>query len=194
MRRFVGINLALVLLVAACVTVNVYFPASAVQRAADEIVEDVRTKDQKPAVKPDTSSWLREGLRHVLPGPREAYAAEMDIDVSTPAIRALRGSMSSRFPSLKPFYDKGNIGENNRGFVELRDTAGLNLRDSAQLNRLVDQENRDRTALYREIISANTLGQEAMPQVQKLFANSWRQKSQQGWWVETDKGGWEQKK
>lgn len=194
MKRLVGVNVALVLLVAACVTVNVYFPASAVQKAADEIVEDVRTKGQKPAVKPDTTGWLKENLQRILSGPTEAYAAEMNIDVSTPAIRALRESMKARFPALKPFYDKGNIGENNRGLLEVRDTAGLNLKDSAQLNRLVDQENKDRMALYKEIVSANKLGQEVMPQVQKLFANSWRQKSQAGWWVQNDGGAWERKK
>ncbi len=33
---------------AACVTVNIYFPAAAIQKAADEIVDDVRgTGDQK---------------------------------------------------------------------------------------------------------------------------------------------------
>ena len=192
MRRFVGINLAFVLLVAACVTVNVYFPASAVQKVADEIVDDVRTKGQSPEIKPDKSSWLKEGIERFY-GVQLAHA-EMDIDVSTPTVRALREKMKGRFPLLKPFYDKGNIGENNRGLLEIKVTEGLGLKDKAQLNGLVEGENKDRTALYKEIVSANKLGNEAMPQVQKLFANSWRQKSQPGWWVETDKGEWEKKK
>lgn len=192
MRRFIGVNVALVLLVAACVTVNVYFPASAVQKVADEIVEDVRTKGPGPEVKPGPTSWLRENLKQVLPGPKEVYA-EMNIDVSTPAIRALRESMKGRFPLLKPLYDKGNIGENNRGLLETRDAGGLSLKDTAQLNKLVGQENNDRTALYKEIVSANKLGQEALAQVQKLFANSWRDKSRSGWWIQGDNGAWERK-
>jgi uncharacterized protein len=191
--RFIWLSFGLVLLVAACVTVNVYFPASAVQKAADEIVEDVRTKGQKPPVKPDSTSWLKEGLMQFLPGPTEA-CAQMNIDVSTPAIRALRENMKVRFPTLKPFYDNGNIGETNSGLLEVRDMAGLSLKDSAQLNRLTDQENKDRMTLYREIVSANKLGQEAIPQLQKLFANSWRQQSQPGWWLQNDKGEWERKK
>lgn len=196
MRRLVGVNVALILLVAACVTVNVYFPASAVQKAADEIVEDVRTKEQgePPASQPDKTSWIKRGLKEFFPGPADAWAAEMNIDVSTPAIRSLRENMKRRFSSLKPFYDKGNAGENNRGLLEVRDTTGLTLKDGAQFNRLVDQENKDRLALYKEIVSANKLGQEAMPQVQKLFANSWRQKSQAGWWVQNDNGAWERRK
>lgn len=192
MRRFVGVNLAFILLVAACVTVNVYFPASAVQKVADEIVDDVRTNSQSPEVKPDKSSWLKEGFKQFCGLP--VAHAEMDIDVSTPTVRALRGKMKGRFPLLKPFYDKGNVGENNRGLLEIRVTEGLGLKDKAQLNGLVEGENKDRTALYKEIVSANKLGNDVMPQVQKLFANSWRQKSQQGWWVETDKGEWEKKK
>lgn len=123
---------------------------------------------------------------------KEAWA-ETNIEVSTPAIRALRESIKARSSLLKPFYDKGNIGENNRGLVEVRDTSGLSLKDNAQLNRLKEQENTDRMALYREIVSANNLGAEALPQVQRLFANSWRQKSQAGWWVQTDKGEWSKK-
>jgi uncharacterized protein YdbL (DUF1318 family) len=192
MRRFVGINLAFVLLVVACVTVNVYFPASAVQKAADEIVDDIRKNGPSPETKSDKSSWLKEGLEHLC-GVQVAHA-EMNIDVSTPTVRALREKMKGRFPLLKPFYDKGNVGENNRGLLEIRVTEGLGLKDKAQLNGLVEGENKDRTALYKEIVSANKLGNEVMPQVQKLFANSWRQKSQQGWWVETDKGEWEKKK
>jgi hypothetical protein len=71
----------------------------------------------------------------------------MNIDVSTPTVRALREKMKGRFPLLKPFYDKGNVGENNRGLLEIRVTEGLGLKDKAQLNGLVEAENKVRTAL-----------------------------------------------
>jgi hypothetical protein len=49
MRRLVPIKLALVsVLIAACVTINVYFPAAAAEKAADKIIEDVWGKDQAP--------------------------------------------------------------------------------------------------------------------------------------------------
>src|SRR6185312_8798351 len=41
MRRVLPLNLMLVVLLAACVTVNVYFPAAAAEKAADQIIDTV---------------------------------------------------------------------------------------------------------------------------------------------------------
>jgi uncharacterized protein YdbL (DUF1318 family) len=117
----------------------------------------------------------------------------VNVDVSTPAIRALKASMQNRFPQLKPFYDRGAVGENNNGLVEVRGTGGLNLQEQARVNQLVDQENKDRTGLYREIMTANKFGPESLPQIQRIFANSWRGNSQPGWWVQNDQGQWAKK-
>lgn len=186
------VALAMVLLVS-CVTVNIYFPASAIQKAADEMVDDIRGKDQKPEQKPeqkkDQSSWF-ERLRLTCIGMSEAHAAALDIDVSTPAIRGFRESMKSRFPLLQPFYDKGALGENSKGLVEVRNADALPLKDRADLNRLSQQENSDRNALYAEILRANKLGPDMLAQTQKLFANSWRAKSKPGWWIQQDNGQW----
>jgi uncharacterized protein len=186
-------NCLLALVVASCVTVNVYFPAAAVQKAADQIVDDVRNKGDAtvPAPKQDQSSRLLERLKGIL-GPTEAFAA-VNIDISTPAIRGLKDSMKNRFGQLKPFYDKGAVGENNSGLLEVKDTGPLSLPERGQVTGLVQQENRDRQSLYREIATANKLGGEAVPEIQRIFANSWRDKSQPGWWIQNDGGGWQKK-
>jgi uncharacterized protein YdbL (DUF1318 family) len=182
-----------VFLVLSCVTVNIYFPSAEVQKAADKIVDDIRTRgnDIKTEPAPGPSSRL-DSLRPFSFAPGQAYAAT-DIDVSTPAIRGIKESMKNRFPLLKPFYDKGALGENNKGLVEAKDMAVLNLQERGQINKLIDQENKDRGALYREIATANKLGPEAVPQIEKIFANSWRDKSQPGWWVQDDNGSWGKK-
>ncbi len=189
------VNLGIVILIVGCVTVNIYFPAAAVQKAADEIVEDVRKIEKKEEQKPEQKQMnLFQEMKAFSWGATEAYAQNIDIEVSTPAIRALKDSLKQRFPQLKPFYDKGNIGENNVGLLEIRDITGLNLKEKADLNRLVDMENKDRKSLYTEIMKANKFGSEVMPQIQKIFANSWREKSESGWWIQNDKGDWEKKK
>lgn len=192
MKRWQVFNSLWIILVASCVTVNVYFPAAAVQKAADEIVDDVQTKGQKPEVKPDKPTSLLERLIPAL-GPREAHAQQINIDVSTPAIRALRASMRETFQQLKPFYEKGAVGETSAGLVEQRDTGGLSLKEKAQVNSLVDQMNRDRMSLYKEIVAANKLPPDTVPQVQKIFANSWRGKSAPGSWIQADNGAWSKK-
>jgi uncharacterized protein YdbL (DUF1318 family) len=184
----------MVLLVASCVTVNVYFPAAAVQKAADEIVEDI-TKDTAapPAPKPGPTGQLKGYFRYFSLGPKEAHAQQVDIKVSTPAIRAIRDTMRGVFHQLKPYYEKGAVGENNNGFVELRDAGSLNLQERGMVTNLVQQQNKQRTALYKEIAAANKMGPESVSQIQRIFANSWRDKSRAGWWVQDDKGAWVKK-
>src|SRR5215470_19334526 len=41
MRRVLPLNLLLAVLLAACVTVNVYFPAAAAQTAADQVIDTI---------------------------------------------------------------------------------------------------------------------------------------------------------
>jgi len=193
-KKYKFLNLGFIIFIAACVTVNIYFPAAAVQKAADEIVDDVRQIEKKDEQKPEQKQMkLFQEIKRLSWGPSEAHA-QINIEVSTPAIRALKDSIKERFPQLKPFYDKGSIGENSVGLLETRDVAGLNLKEKADLNRLVDLENKDRKDLYTEIMKANKFGPEVLPQIQKIFANSWRDKSQSGWWIQNDKGEWEKKK
>ncbi len=101
--------------------------------------------------------------------------------------------MKDNYPQLKSFYDKGAIGENTMGLLEQRDTGSLNLKEKADLNRVMTQENNNRNALYGEIMRANKLGSDSLPKIQKIFANSWRDKSQPGWWIQNDQGGWQKK-
>ena len=194
-RRWL-IGLLMVLLVS-CVTVNIYFPAAAIQKAADQIVDDVRNIPEpapgpKPEQKPDKSSLL-DRVRVVRLGPAEAQAAAVDVNVSTPAIRNIRASLANRFPQLQPLYAKGAIGETNTGLIAARDAGALSLKEKADLNRLVEQENADRQALYAEIIRANSLAPGQLGEVQRLFANSWRDKSAAGWWVQQNNGQWGRK-
>lgn len=194
-RRWL-IGLVMVLLVS-CVTVNIYFPAAAIQKAADQIVDDVRktpepTPEQKPDQAPDKKSSL-EWFRIVTVGPTAAHAAAVDVNVSTPAVRALKASMAARFPQLQPLYGKSAVGETSNGLVTVRDTGALSLKEKADVNRLVDEENRDRSALYAEIIKANNLDMGTLPEVQRIFANSWRAKSAPGWWIQQDNGQWTKK-
>jgi len=194
-KKLRQLALGFMIVFAACVTVNIYFPAAAIQQAADEIVDDVRgTKDKKQPEekKNDKQSSVIDSLRGLI-GPKEAHA-QINADVSTPAIRSLKQAMAASFPQLKPFYDRGAIGENNMGFVEPRDTGSLNLKDKADLNRVVSQENGNRNALYNEIMKANNLGTDSLPKIQRIFANSWRGKSLPGWWIQNDGGGWERKR
>src|SRR6201996_8370955 len=71
MRRLLPIKLlALSCLLAACVTVNVYFPAAAAEQAADRIIDTVTSQQQKnnetPTPKTPPNSRLAPEQRSVL--------------------------------------------------------------------------------------------------------------------------------
>jgi uncharacterized protein YdbL (DUF1318 family) len=174
----------------ACVTVNIYFPAGEIQKAAEEIVDEARPEQKGSTLDRIHLRWFT-CLLPVL-GSGLAWA-QMDIDISTPAIRALRASLAGRFDSLKGFYGRGALGENNQGYVEIRDQSGLSLKEKAALRRLVDAENNDRKALYLEILKANNLEARFLPDIETIFANSWREKTVPGSPIQKDDGTWTKK-
>ena len=183
------------LILAACVTVNIYFPAAEVQKAADQIVNEVRPdlEGTPPANTKDKpqSRLLLPLLKRVADFWVSPAYAQVDIDISSPAIRNLRSRLAARFPKLQPFYENKVIGENRKGYLEMRNPSGVDLKQRAMASKLIQEENNDRAALYEEIVRANNLERQAVPQVEKLFANSWRTKAAGlGWLVQDDNGVW----
>jgi len=53
-KRLVGSLVAIGFIMAGCVTINIYFPAAAAEKAADKIIDEVW--QLKPDAKPDTKS------------------------------------------------------------------------------------------------------------------------------------------
>jgi len=176
----------------ACITVNIYFPEATVKQAAAEIVEEIRKEEA--AKKAPQAALEAPALREApafsfVPA---AYAQEATT-VSTPAIRALKDSMKGRFPSLKPYFDAGNIGETNKGLLEVRDETGLNLQAKAALRNLVRDENGDRTKLYAEVAQALKIEASQIEKIQAIFAAEWAKSAQPGWWVQQEDGAWVKK-
>jgi uncharacterized protein YdbL (DUF1318 family) len=191
-RRLPAACMALSLVaLAACVTVNIYFPAPAVREAAEEITEETwgeaaRTKETSMAPAPA----LLERLASFL-APASAYAAEPDINVSTAAIRALKAAMSERAAKLEPSLAAGRIGVAADGSIAVRDFAGVPLGEQASVRRLIDAENRDREALYREIAEANNFGTDRVGDVRAIFAETWQAQARRaGWWTQAKGGSW----
>jgi len=184
------------LALAACVTVNVYFPAAAAEKAADRIIEDIwgPEKGPKPAGNEQSSLGRAAGdvlvaaLDFVIP----AAQAQADLDISSPAIRALTASMRGRAAQLDPFFGSGAIGLTADGMVEIRDANAVALADRNKLKKLVADENADRNSLYREIATANgNPGWEA--DIRSTFAERWIANARPGWYYKSAGGGWTRK-
>jgi uncharacterized protein YdbL (DUF1318 family) len=184
-------------LMSACVTVNIYFPAAAVERAAEQIVKETwGGAAEQPAPKGQPQSRLpgeRGDVRFALAFISQAAAQEADINVSNPAIRALKDSIKNRSEGIKPFMDKGSIGIGQDGLLVIRSSDGLNLKERADTKQLVEAENRDREALYAEIAKANGIANDAVPKIKSIFAKSWIEQARPGWLIQDAQGNWKKK-
>jgi uncharacterized protein YdbL (DUF1318 family) len=186
------------LLLTACVTINIYFPAAAAEKAADEIIRDIQgITPQKTEPKPKASlpdwqmtafQWLVKGINVVI---SPAQAEEANLTIDSAEIRQLRATMESRFAALQPFYAAGFIGIQADGLLAVRDAASVPLKDRNQVNKLVAAENADRQSLYQAIANANGHSEWAA-QIKSTFAARWVSNAQSGWWYQSA-GSWKQK-
>lgn len=184
------------LALAACVTINVYFPEAAAEKAADRIIEDVWGKEGKgqeqSALPRGPSGVMVAAARSVLDLLVPAANAQADINVSTPAVRKLTASMEARHGQLSKYYESGAIGLTADGQVDLRDANAIPLAERNVVRRLVADENGDRSALYREIAAANG-HPEWEGDIRKTFAERWIANARRGWWYQDAAGRWVQK-
>ncbi len=197
-RTLFGANVAMLAL-AACVTINVYFPAAEAKAAAKEFVEKVideaqpATSEQKPndggggmAMRFDFDPLALIGI-----GEARAQAAP-DITIKTPAIQAIQARMEARFNStLRAGFDSGALGFTSDGLITVRDASRLELKDRVAMNTAVADDNRDRKAVYREVAVANG-HPEWESQIRDVFAKQWVASARSGWWYQSG-GSWKQK-
>jgi len=178
---------------AACVTVNIYFPAPEVRLAAEQIVDETWGGASGHPPTPTGGSDATHSSWHQFLAPARAQAQEADINITTPAIRALKDSMRDRASQLKPFLSAGQVGIGKDGLLVVRSLDGVPLGTQATIRRLVEAENRDRMSLYREIAKANKFGDERIPDIQRIFAETWIAKAEPGWWIQQPDGKWVQR-
>ena len=195
--------------IVSCVTVNIYFPAAAAEKAADQIILDVwhqqggAAEATKAATTPPAAKNSGAKNEHSALDPRrivvaalsaisgEAHAQNVDFNASSPQIEQIKARMASRFGELRPFLDSGAIGLTADGLIAVHDANAASLADRARMNKLVSAENKDRKALYQAIADANNQPGWA-GQIQKTFAERWISQAQSGWWYQSG-GGWKKK-
>ncbi|HEV2621353.1 MAG TPA: YdbL family protein [Frateuria sp.] len=181
-----------------CVTINVYFPEAAAQKAADRFIGTVidqgaaPAKDAKPAQPAQPPAQPSAMLLDLLV-PAAQAAETPDIRVQTPAAEAIRGRMQARFSAtLKSLLDAGAVGFSRDGLVAVRDAGKIPLSQRAQASAAVADENNDRNALYREVARANG-HPEWEPKIRDTFAKGWIERAHAGWYYQDASGAWKQK-
>ena len=187
----------LVVLVAACVTINVYFPEAAAEQAADRIIDKVRGET------PDGGASLHREVAEapVLLALAQGYAgffiadanAQSGVDFDKPSAekQALETALAQRYPALEPFFASGAIGLTDSGLIEIRDRGLVPLKDRNSVVQLVAAQNNDWNALYAEIARVNG-HPEWQDEIRRTFAKRWIAKADKGWYYR-EGGTWKQK-
>ena len=198
------LTLASLIVSLACVTVNVYFPEAAIKELSQQIEEEIQRKAEEETP-PQTG---------VLLGPRQpavaaarpasfglataAWAAEAEVpapEVSNPAIRKIIDSRAQRLDSLNRYKTAGVLGENNKALLEIRSLESLtDLRQRAEVQRLLKEENDDRSRLFTEIAAAEGVDLSQLPRIQATYAETLREKASPGDWIQLADGSWTRKK
>ena len=209
MRRVLPLKIALAsLLIAACVTINVYFPAAAADKAADQVINDITGGAAKgAATTPPQSHFVPSRLGeepnflvaafgnalNVLVPAANAQDAEAALNVSSPAVTRIKQSMGARFGELEKFFASGAIGLTKDGMVDVRDLNAVALPDRATVKRLVSEDNADRSQLYAEIAKASN-HPEWEANIKQSFAKRWvATGAKPGWYYQGEDGSWKQK-
>jgi uncharacterized protein YdbL (DUF1318 family) len=190
--------LAAILALTACVTINVYFPAAAAERAAEQFVGDVLGKPKEEGSLFNPFELPAHAVMMAAAGlvdffVADANAQQVEIEINTPQINAIKARMAQRQKQqLDPMFDAGAIGFGADGLVEIRDRSAVPLSERRSLETVVADENRDREAVYREIAVANG-HPEWEKDIQETFAKEWVKNARPGWYDQESAGAWRQK-
>lgn len=190
--------LSMIFTLAACVTINVYFPAAAAERAAEKFVGDVLGEPNEegslfnPLDLPANVVLIAAaGLVDFLIS--DAQAQQAEIEINTPQINTIKARMAQRQRQhLDSMFDAGAIGFGSDGLVIIRDRSAVPLSERRSLESVVADENRDRKAVYREIAVANG-HPEWEKEIQATFAKEWAGNARRGWYYQDSSGAWRQK-
>ena len=96
------------LLLTACVTINIYFPAAAAEKAADEIIQDIQTLEpSQPQSEMSPQSALPKWQVSVYQLVDQTISvfissahAEANLSVNSPEIRRITADMRARFGAI----------------------------------------------------------------------------------------------
>ena len=206
MLRHASKLIACCLVLSACVTINVYFPAAEAEKAADKIIDGIvggaapaepakREDNKQGAVREDSGPQrvLLAAAASVLDFIVPPAQAQANLNVDTPQIRALTQSMEARFAQMKKYFDSGSIGLTRDGLVQVRDQNLVPLAERNVVRKLIAEDNADRSNLYKEMAAANG-HPEWEADIRTTFAERWAARAaSSGWYYQDASGAWTKK-
>lgn len=116
----------------------------------------------------------------------------INLDIGTPPVVVVKHSIAQRTSRLVRFYEAGEIGLGQDGFIYLRDGVKMNLAKRQVAEKLIDIENQERRALVQALADSNHR-RDAEPEIWELMRARWNQQWKSGWWLRDAAGKWSRK-
>lgn len=164
------------------ITAHITLDIRHIEEQASGVLDYVEGKtDTLPGLEPapGPQSWWRGALGVLNPMPT-AWADDLK-NTTSPLVTDLARRMRERHAQVEAYRKGGCFGENNRGYLELRDCDSLGdaeSRNAAQ--KLLAEENKDRKALYNEIARLNADQGVTVSTVESIYAAQRLRRGQRG--------------
>lgn len=173
--------------IVSCVTVNVNFPEGAVQKATDDYVKQLY--DAKKTT--DSTLYLYSNKNSIYVSKAlsisflsVAHAVDFTLSLDDPKIKAIHARQALRLEKINAHKSKGEIGENNKGLLEVKTDMPLLQK---KIQPLVDDENKDRKELYSLAAEKNNTTVDVFT---KSFKESFVKTSPPGTPIQDGSGNW----
>ena len=196
-RILLALFLTLTLVAAGCVlrtehkiTADINLNIRHVQEQAAATLDYIEGRtDTLPGLAPadPPTSWIQHTLDTFSPI-QIAHAQALKAD--SPLVKQILDSLRARQGQIDAMKKQGCFGENNRGYVELRECEALKDADAKnQAQQLMADENRDRKNLYNEIARLNKDDGLTVSTVEAVYALERIQRAQSGEQVQLPNSG-----
>jgi uncharacterized protein YdbL (DUF1318 family) len=123
---------------------------------------------------------------------RDAAKPPINLDIGTPPVVVVKHALAQRTSRLVRFYEAGEIGLGQDGFIHLRDSAKMSLAKRQIAEKLIDTENEERKALIQALADSNHR-RDAEPEIWELMRERWHKQWKSGWWLRDADGKWSRK-
>ncbi len=122
----------------------------------------------------------------------EPARAPINLDIGTPTVAVVKHALAQRTSRLVRFYEAGEIGLGQDGFIYLRDSSKMTLGKRQIADKLIDTENQERKALIQALADSNGRRNDEA-EVWELQRARWQQQWKSGWWLRDAAGTWSRK-
>ncbi|MCC6353322.1 MAG: DUF1318 domain-containing protein [Verrucomicrobiae bacterium] len=99
-------------------------------------------------------------------------------------------SRRTRMEEVQNLKNSRVVGENNKGYLALRDVPPAWKGQEEYIKRVIEAENNDRQVMYSNRARDE---KKALEEIEKTLAAQWREKSFRGEWIQTPEGEWRAK-